>query len=172
MRATLPAIERRQGDRAVMGACAPGRAEFRPRRRDDEQRRQRAAFGEPAQKIERRRIGPMQILEREHDRLRACPRRHPCEQRCHLPAPQFLRRELRSTLRGQRNVNKWREQRHIFGGVELVVLKRHFQIGEAPLGGHISTAEAEAAPLGDRVQRRVLQQLRGTPLHPGVRRLD
>ena len=51
--AHLRAIERRERDRAVMRAHAPGRPELRPRRRHDEERRQRAALGDAAQHIER-----------------------------------------------------------------------------------------------------------------------
>ena len=69
----LAAIERRERDGAVMRAHAPGRTELGPRRRHDEQRRQRAALGDAAQHVERGRIGPMQILERQHQRLRLAP---------------------------------------------------------------------------------------------------
>ena len=48
--------------------------------------------------------------------------------------------------------------------------KRAFEIGEALLGRRIR-AEALPAPFGDRMQRCVLQELRGAPLDPGVRRL-
>ena len=115
----LGAIEQRERDRAVMRARAPRRVKFRARCRHDEQRRQRAAFGEAAQYIERGRIGPMQVLEREHDRLRARTRREPGENRRHLPAAQLLRRQRRGALWRKRDVDKRRQQRHIFRGVEL-----------------------------------------------------
>src|SRR5271169_4294164 len=65
-----------------------------------------------------------------------------------------------------------RQQRDIFGRVEIDGLKRAFEIGEAPLGGNVRAAEPLATPLGDRMQRRVLQQLRGTPFGPSVWRID
>ena len=45
-------------------------AEFRPGRHDDEKRRLGAALRQRPQQIERGRIGPVQVLEGEHDRLR------------------------------------------------------------------------------------------------------
>ena len=94
--AHLRAIERRQRDRAVMRTHAPGWPELGPSRREDEQRRQGAALGDAAQDIERRRIGPMQILEGQHHRLHLGARHRPIGQRRQLPAPQFLRRQGRA----------------------------------------------------------------------------
>ena len=109
--AHLGAVERRQRNRAVMRAHAPGRPEFGPRRRQDEQRRQRAALGDAAQHIERRRIGPMQVFECQHHRLHARARHHPIGQRRQLPAAQFLGRQSRRAFLRQRNVEERREQR-------------------------------------------------------------
>ena len=67
----LRAIERRERDHAMVRAHAPTRAELRPRRRDDEERRLGAALGQRPHEIERSRIGPVQVLEGEHDRLRS-----------------------------------------------------------------------------------------------------
>ena len=164
------AIEGAQRDDAVMGAQAPGRAEFRPRCRDDEQRCLRAALGESLHQIERGRVGPVQVLEREHDRLRPRAGENPRRQRRQLPAPQFLRRELRRAVLGQRDVDQRCEQRCVFGRVEADQPKRILEVGEALFAGWIG-AEPLTAPLGDRVQRRILQQLRRRPFDPGVRRL-
>ena len=49
-------------------------------------------------------------------------------------------------------------------------MQRIFEVGKALFGRRIR-AEALAAPFGDWMQRRVLQELRGAPLDPGVRRL-
>jgi hypothetical protein len=49
---------------------APGRAELRPRRREDQQRRLHSALRQRAHEIERSRVGPVQVLEGEHDCLR------------------------------------------------------------------------------------------------------
>ena len=66
----------------------------------------------------RGRVGPVQVLEDQHDRLvtrsREIPRRH----RGELPSPQFLRREFRRPLFGQWNIHKWRDQGRVFVRVE------------------------------------------------------
>ena len=90
--AYLGAVKRRERDGAVMRAHAPRWPELRPRRRHDEQRRQRATLGKAAEHIERRRIGPMQILEHQHHRLNPRARDRPAGQRRELPSPQLLRR--------------------------------------------------------------------------------
>ena len=158
-------------DRAVMRAHAPGRPELGPGRREDEERRERAALGDAAQNIERGRIGPMQILERQHHRLNLGARDHPVGQRRQLTATQFLGRHRRRAVLRQRNVEQRRQKRHVLRRIELDLRQRAFEIGEAPLRRHIGAAEALAAPFGDRMQRRVLQQLRAAPFHPGMRRV-
>jgi hypothetical protein len=70
----LHAIERRQGNHAMVRPHAPGRAKLRPGRRNDEQRRLRPALGQTADEIERSWIGPVQVLEGDHGRLRSCGR--------------------------------------------------------------------------------------------------
>ena len=100
----LMAVERRERNRAVMRAHAPGRPELRPGSDENEQGRQRAAFGDAAQHIERGRIGPVHIFNRQHHRLSPRAGHHPIGQRRQLPAPQFLRRQSRCALRRQRNV--------------------------------------------------------------------
>jgi hypothetical protein len=169
--AHLGAIERRQRNRAVMRAHAPGRPELGSCRCHDEQRRQRASLGNAAQHIERGRIGPMQILERQHHRLHLSASHHPVGERRQLPAAQFLGRQCRRPFLRQRDVEERREQRHILRRVELDLRKRTLQLGKAPLGGHVGAAEPQAAPFGDRMQRRVLQKLRAAPFDPGVRRV-
>jgi hypothetical protein len=58
----------------------------------------------------------------------------------------------------------------MFRGVETDQLQRAFEIGEALIGGKLR-AEPLAAPFGERMQGRVLQELRRGPFDPGVRRL-
>jgi hypothetical protein len=94
----LAAIERRQRDGAVMRAHAPGRAELGPRRRNDEQRRKCTALGDAAKHVERGRIRPMQVLERQHQRLGLGARHHPVRQSRQLPPAQFLRRQSRNAF--------------------------------------------------------------------------
>ena len=104
------AIEGAERDDAVVRAQAPRRAEFRPRGRDDEERRLSAALGEGLHQVERRRIGPMQILEREDNWLRVRPSEKPRDERRQLPAAQFLRRKLRCAFFRQRDVDQRRDQ--------------------------------------------------------------
>ena len=94
----LRAVKRREGDRAVMRAHAPGRPKFGPGGDENEQGRQRTAFGDAAQQVERGRIGPMQIFKRQHDRLSPCAGHHPISKRRQLPAPQFLRRQSQARV--------------------------------------------------------------------------
>jgi hypothetical protein len=134
------AIEMAERDNAVMRVHAPGRAEFWPRGRDDEERRGPTALGQSLHKIERGRIGPMQVLEREHNRLRSRFSEQPRGQRRQLPAPQLLRRELFR----QRDVHQRRDQGHVFGSVETDQPQRVLQIGKASSGWLI---RAETLPL-------------------------
>ena len=143
----------------------------RPRGGDDQQGGLRAALGEPGHEIERGRVGPVQVLEGDDGRLRPCARQNPGRHRRQLPAPQFLGRESRPAVFSQRNVDQRREQRRVFGCVEADQPQSVLEVGEAPLVGRVGAAEAQAAPFGERVKRRVLQELRGGPFDPGVRRL-
>ena len=88
----LVTVERHQRNRAVMRTRAPGRPKLRPGSQQNEQRRQRAAFGDAAQNIECCRIGPMQVFQGQHDWLRARASHQPIGQRRQLPAAQFLGR--------------------------------------------------------------------------------
>ena len=57
------------------------------------------------------------------------------------------------------------------GRVELDLRERRFEVGEPPFGWNVGAAEALPAPLGDWMQRRILQQLGRVPFNPGVWRL-
>ena len=149
---------------------APGWAELGPRRRENEQRRLRTPLGESLQEIKRGRIGPMQVLEREHDRLRARPGEKPRDKGRQLPPAQFLRREFRDALLWQWNVDQRREQGRVFGWVETDQTQSVLEVGEAPVGRLIH-AKALATPFGDRMQRRILQELRRRQFDKGVWRL-
>jgi hypothetical protein len=85
----------------MVRAQAPRRAELRPRCRDDEQRRLRPALGQRPHEIERSRVGPVQVLEGDHGRLRPRARQNPGRHRRQLPAPQVLWSEFRDTILGQ-----------------------------------------------------------------------
>ena len=134
------------------GACAP-----------------RSARG--AHQIERGRVGPVQVLEGEHGRLRSRPRENPGRHRRQLPAAQLLWREFRCAVLWQRGRRP--------GGAS----RGAYSVGSRPISRNVCSrsarrcsagsirAEALAAPFGDRVQGRILQELRGRPFDPGVRRL-
>ena len=149
---------------------APRGTELRPRRRDDEQGRLRPALGQRAHEIERSRVGPVQVLEGEHDCLHPRGRQNPGRHRRQLPAAQLLWREFRDAILGQEDIDQGRKQRRIFGWVEADQTQSILEVGQALFGRQVR-AEALAAPFGDRMQGRVLQQLRRRPLDPGVRRL-
>ena len=152
----LHTIERRQGNRAMMRPHAPGRSEFRPGGRHDEQRGLRAALGQRAHEIERSRVGPVQVLEGEHDCLRPRGSQNPCCHRRQLSAAQFLWREFRCPVLWQADIDQRREQRRVFGWIQTDQTQRILEIDQALFGWQVRT-EALAAPFGDWVQRRILQ---------------
>jgi hypothetical protein len=100
----------------------------------------------------------VQVLEGDHGRLRPRARQNQGRHRRQLPAPQFLRREFRPAVIRQRDVDQRREQGRVFGGIEADQPQSVLEIGQALFGGQVR-AEALPAPFGDRVERRVLQEL-------------
>src|SRR3984957_5986512 len=86
-----------------------------------------------------------------------------------LPPPQFFRRELRRAAFGQGDVDQRGDKRRVFGWVEADEAERPLEVGETLVRGGRRAAEPLAAPFGERVQRRVLQQLRRRPLDEGGR---
>ena len=130
----------------------------------------RAAVSEGAKKVERRWVRPVEVFEKEDNRLGPRTRQNPGSHCRQLPSPQLFGREIRDTCRRQRDVHEWCEQWRIFGWVEADQTQRAFEVGEAFFGGRI-WAKPQPTPFGDRMQRRVLQKLRGAPFDPGVRRL-
>ena len=88
-----------------------------------------------------------------------------------MSASQFLRREFRRAVLRQRDVEQRREQGRVFGRVETDQPQSVLEIGEFLPVGRVGAAVAQPSPFGERVKRRVLQELRGRPFDPGVRRL-
>src|SRR5262249_14877625 len=84
---------RGQRDHAVMAAHIPRRPKFRPSGEENEQRCPRTSFGNAAQKVERGRIGPMEVFHHYHRWLSPCARHPPIGKRRQLPASQFFRRQ-------------------------------------------------------------------------------
>ncbi len=71
----------------------------------------------------------------------------------------------------QGDVDERRNERRMFGGIEADQLQGILEVGEALGGRRVGVAETLASPFGDRVQRRILQQLRRRKFGPGVRHL-
>ena len=69
-----------------------------------------------------------------------------------------------------KSINQWREQQRVFGWVQADQFQSVLEVGQALFGRQVR-AEAVPAPFGDRMQRRILQQLRRRPLDPGVQGL-
>jgi hypothetical protein len=118
----------------------------------------RASLGERAQEIERRRIRPVQVLEGEDNRLRPRASQKQSSHCRQLPAPQLLGRKGGHALRRQWNVHKRRNKGRVLPRVEANQPQRVLEICEALIGGSIN-AKSQAAPLGNRMQRRVLEEL-------------
>ena len=118
----------------MVRAHAPRRAELRPRRGDDEQRRLRPALGQRAHEVERRRIGPVQVLEGEHDRLRPRPARihaiiaASCRRR-NSSGANFAARSA-----GNGISTSGASKRRVFGWVEPDQTQRVLEVGEALFG--------------------------------------
>ena len=165
--AHLHAVERRERNDAMVRAQGPGRPEFRPRGGDDKQGGLGAALPKRAQEIEGGRIGPVQVLESEDNRLRPRSSQNPSGHRRQLSSPQLFRRETGGAAGWERDVHERREQRRMFGWVEADQAQRVFEVGETLFGRRIHT-KTLPTPFGDWMQRRVLQQRRGAPFDPGV----
>ena len=69
------------------------------------------------------------------------------------------------------NVDERREQRRLLRSVELDPREDRFELGEPTPRRHLGTSKTGLSPPQDRMQRRVLQELRRTPLDPRVWRL-
>src|SRR5262249_8683058 len=61
------------------------------------------------------------------------------------------------------------QQRNVLRWIELDQRQGVLQVGKLPLRRDIGTSKTQAAPLGNRMQRRVLQELRAAPFDPRVR---
>ncbi len=81
-------------ERRLQGGRNSGRAVARMK-----QRRLSAPLGESLHQIERGRIGPVQVLERERRGLRARPCQKPRDQRRELSSPQLFGRQIGGAAR-------------------------------------------------------------------------
>ena len=147
---------------------APGRPEFRSRRRQNQEGRLRAAIAERTHEIDRGRVEPLQVLKDENKRLCSRAGDRPSDHRRQLPAVNLIRRKAWQAFKRNRNVDERRDQRRMLRGVELDVLEDQFELGEPPLRRNLGTAKPSPSPAQDRMQRRILQELRRTPFDPRV----
>ena len=131
----------------------------------------RASFGEHLQEIERGRVGPVEVFEGEHERLSARARQQPGDHRGELAATQFVGRKFGRANRCGGNVEEGREQGRKLDRIELHLRQRGFEISKPALRRDVDSAKSLLAPLGQRMQRGVLQQLRRGPFDPGMGRL-
>ena len=100
----------------------------------DKKRRLSAALGESAHKVERGRVGPLQIFECDCERLRPRARENPGDYRRQLPPPHFFGRKSWRTAGGKRNIDNRRKQRCVFGWIETDHPQRALEIGETLFG--------------------------------------
>ena len=144
----------------MVGARRPRRAEFRARRRDDHERRRRASFSEHLQQIKRGRVGPMEVFEGEHERLRAGAREHPSDHCSELAAPQLVGRKFRRVDSRGGNIEQRREQWRELNRIELHLRERGFEVGKPRFRRDLGAAKSLLSPFDQRMERCVLQQLR------------
>ena len=93
----------------MMRAHSPSRSKLWSSSNEDEQRSQRTAFRDPAQKVEGARIGPVRIFNGQHDRLSPRTCHDPVRQRGHLPTPQFLWYQFHRSFGRQRYIQQRRK---------------------------------------------------------------
>ena len=151
----LSALERSKRNGAVMRAHAPRRTKLWSRCCYEKERRLSAPLGKGAQEVERGGVGPMQVFESEHDRLRARPGQDPGDERGQLTSPKLLRRKGGLAARRKRNVYKRREQWRVFDRVEADQSQCAFKIGEA-ISSRSVCAKSKSAPFGNRMKWSVL----------------
>ena len=159
----LSALERSKRNGAVMRAHAPRRTKLWSRCRYEKERRLSAPLGKGAQEVERGGVGPMQVFESEHDRLRARPGQDPGDERGQLTSPKLLRRKGGLAARRKRNVYERREQWRVFDRVEADQSQCAFKIGEAMLQQeHLRQIEAGPIRKSDEVECSVGVAMRST----------
>src|ERR1700722_14222208 len=112
----------------------------------------------------------MQILESEDYRLRPRPRQKPGSHRRQLPPPKLFWREIGRAARRENDVHERCKQRRMLDRIEADQPQRVFEVGEALFGRSIQ-AKPLPAPFDNWMEWRVLQELRGAPFNPGMRRL-
>src|SRR4029077_1206276 len=159
-------VERRHRDDFMVRLRAPRRAGFPPGPRQKENGRLRAAIAERTHEIDRRRVEPLQVLKDKDERLIAGAGDRPFDNRRQLLATNLLRRKAWHALRRDRDVNQRCKQGSLWRRIELDGAEDRFELGQPPLGRDLRTAEPRASPPEDRMERRVLQQLRRTPFDP------
>jgi hypothetical protein len=129
-------------------------------RRDDRERRRRASFSEHLQQIKRGRVGPVEVFEREHERLRAGAREHPSDHCGELAASQLVGCKFRRADSCKKNIEQRREQRRKLHRIELNLGERGFEVGKPRFRRDLGAAKSLLSPFDQRMERGILQQLR------------
>jgi hypothetical protein len=103
----------------------------------------RAAFGQRAQEVERRWVGPVQVLERDDGGLGPRSRENPGGHCRKLSASKLLRRKISGATWRWRDVDKRRDKGYVFRGVEANQPQGAFQVDEALFGRRVCAKSAD-----------------------------
>ena len=145
---------------------APGRKELRPRSRDDEERRPGAALGEGLHEIECGRIRPLQVFESDRSRCERAPARTR-----EVSAAICRRRNSSGGSFGARAPGSGTSTSGATRGADSEAsssISPVFSRSARRYSGG-NPLELDGDPFDERMQRRILQELRGGPFDKGVR---
>ena len=131
----------------------------------------RAAFGQRLDEVKRRRIGPMQILEGEHDRLVLAPGQKQGDDRDKLPPPRLSSGPNFGAVPRQRNIEQRAHKRRRFLHVELHWASVVFEVGEPPFGSQRPGRRSEPGPTPQLDARAYSAAAATSSINPGMRRL-
>ena len=169
--AHLRAVERRERNDAVVRAHGPGRSEFRPRGGDDQQ-----GDCAPRSASARRRSSEVGSAQCKSSKAMTAG----CER-----APARTQPVIAASCRRRNSSGEIFARRSSGSGTSTsgasrgaysaasrpISLKVFSRSARRPSSTRVGDAKAQSAPFGERVQGRVLQELRGGPFDPSVRRL-
>jgi len=102
----------------------------------------------------------LQVLHHSHYRLGSRPGHDPGDDSVELAAPELLGRKFWPSSLVRRDVEQWRKQRNALARIELQLRKRRFELGKAGVRCDVGASEPQPSPFGERMERRVLQELR------------
>jgi hypothetical protein len=146
-----------QRDHGVMRAVRPHRPKLGPARDDHHERHGGTPLGQHAQQIERRGIGPMDVFDKEDDRLRASASNHPASQSGDEPSAPLIGggRRRRIILR-HRQFQERRHQRHRLLGIEAYRAMPGGEHGNSALQIRLLRLKPPLGEFDEGMERRVL----------------